>query len=78
MPFWVTADKYVEYYTKLRGISVEDMGVGPIVVVSWAPGVVRRMAEQAGAQPSEHWPMQARYPLFTLSLIHISEPTRPY
>ena len=65
MKFWVTAEKYIEYYTKLRGINVEDMGVGEVVVVSWNPSVVQRMAERAGARPSEHWPMQARYPLFT-------------
>jgi uridine phosphorylase len=64
MKYWVTAERYIDYYTKLKGISTADIGVGSVVVLSWAPGVVKRMAEQSGAQPSEHWPMQSRYPLF--------------
>ena len=65
MKFWVTAEKSVEYFTKLRGITIEDLNVGEIVVVSWTPSVVQRLAEQAGALPSEHWPRQDRHPLFT-------------
>ncbi len=65
MSYWVTADKYIEYYIQLRGITREDLDVGPVVVLSWSPGVVKRMAEQVGAEPSEHWPMQKRYPLYT-------------
>lgn len=64
MNFWVTADKYIDYYTKLRNISVEEIGVGPVVVASWAPGIVKRLADGYGAQPSAHWPMQSRYPLY--------------
>ncbi len=65
MSFWVTAKNYIVYYTKLRGITVDDIGVGLIVVASWAPGVVKRLADYFEGQPSEYWPMQSRYPLFT-------------
>lgn len=65
MNYWVTSDQYIEYYTSLKGITTEDLDVGSIVVVSWAPGPVQRLAEQIGALPSMHWPKQSRYPLYT-------------
>ena len=79
MNFWVTAEKYIEYYTKLRGITPDDMGVGYVAVVSWAPGPIKRMAQEVGAQPSKHWPTQKRYPLYTgemegvrVSFVHLT------
>lgn len=64
MNYRVTAEKYIDYYTKLRNISVEDIGVGSVVVASWAPGIVKHLAAGFGTRPSVYWPMQSRYPLF--------------
>jgi uridine phosphorylase len=65
MNYWVTARKYIEYYIKRRGITNDDIKVGHVAVVSWAPGPILRMAQEIDAQPVEYWPTQKRYPLFT-------------
>ncbi len=46
---------YVDYYTSQQGISVEDIGVAPVVIISWGRRVIQSLAEAVGAQPSPHW-----------------------
>jgi len=60
-----TADMYMRHYAAQRGIRVEEIGVAPVVVLSGAPGVVRRMAEQVGAEFRPAWPWSKRRPFFT-------------
>ena len=50
-----TPEMYIDYYTSLEKISIEDIGVSPVVVVSWARGVIQSMAESTGAAPSPYW-----------------------
>lgn len=48
-------EMYVRYYTAERGISVEDIGVAPVVVLSWGQRVIESLASAVGAQVSRHW-----------------------
>lgn len=60
----ITPQMSIDYYTSLHGIRVEDLGVAPITIVSWSPGVVRSLAEAVGAQPSSLWMYGERNPLY--------------
>jgi uridine phosphorylase len=60
-----TPQMYVEYYASQRGISVQDIDVAPVVVISWGRGVIESLAEAVGAQPSLHWFYDEYYKLFT-------------
>ena len=60
-----TARMYIDHYVAQKGITVADLNVAPLVVLSWAPGVVRRMAETVGAEPASLWPWADRYPFLT-------------
>jgi uridine phosphorylase len=60
-----TAQMYIDYYAAKRGISVEEIGVAPWVVVSWAPRVIEELAESIGAAPAEHWRWLTRLPLYS-------------
>jgi uridine phosphorylase len=60
-----TPRMYMDHYAAQRGITVEDIGVAPIVVVSWAPGVVRRLGERTSAEVVPHWPWRDRYLFYT-------------
>jgi len=51
----ISPEDYINYYVSTRGISIEDIGVAPIVVISWSAGVVKSLAEQAGAIRQKHW-----------------------
>lgn len=50
-----TPHMYVDYYTSQRGISVDEIGVAPVVVISWGRDVIQSLAKAVGAQPSPHW-----------------------
>ena len=60
-----TARMYIDYYTSKRGISVEEIGVAPCVVVSWGASVIEELAESVGAAPAEHWGWLTHFPLYT-------------
>ncbi|HLA98053.1 MAG TPA: nucleoside phosphorylase [Anaerolineales bacterium] len=60
----VDPKKVVSNYLVRTGISLPQLGVAPLVVVSWGRSVVQRLAEQAQAQLSEHWFYGDRNPLF--------------
>jgi len=61
----ITPQLTIEGYTRRKGITVEDIGVGPTVVISWGGEVVQSLAQELGAQLSEHWLYGERQPLFT-------------
>ncbi len=61
----ITPQMTIERYTARNGIAVEDIGVGPTVVISWGGEVVRSLALELGAHLSEHWLYGDRQPLFT-------------
>jgi uridine phosphorylase len=63
-----TADMYMRHYAAQRGITIEEIGVAPVVVLSGAPGVVRSMAELVGAEFRPAWPWSKRRPFFTGSV----------
>jgi uridine phosphorylase len=60
-----TPKMYVDYYAAKQGITVEEMNVAPIVVVSWAPSVIESFAESTGAQLAEYWPWVKRHIFYT-------------
>ncbi|MBI1805102.1 MAG: nucleoside phosphorylase [Ignavibacteriae bacterium] len=49
------AQMYVDYYVAQRGISVEEIGVAPVVVISWVQKVIQSIANIAGAQICPNW-----------------------
>jgi uridine phosphorylase len=60
-----TPEMAIQYFVRRQGITVEEMGVAPIVVVSWAPSVIHRMAEATGAEPAENWLRAGRRAFYT-------------
>lgn len=60
-----TPQMYLEHYTKIKGINLADIDVAPVVVLSWAEGVVKAMSDQVGAEPVPFWPWHRRYPFYT-------------
>ncbi|MFH1909264.1 MAG: nucleoside phosphorylase [Chloroflexota bacterium] len=60
-----TAQMYVDYHTKQKGISVTDIGVAPIVVIAWGLKVLQSLAETVDAQRCPHWFYHDRNPLYT-------------
>jgi uridine phosphorylase len=60
-----TARMYIDHYAAQRGISVEEIGVAPRVVISWSPNVIEELAESIGAAPAEHWNWMTRFPLYS-------------
>jgi len=59
-----TAQMAVEYQVSQHEISVEQMGIAPIVVGSWDLETVKSMAETIGATSSPSWWWGPRYPLY--------------
>src|SRR6266704_2393658 len=59
-----TAQMAVEYQTSHHKISVEQVGIAPIVVGSWDLGAVKSMAETTGAASSPSWWWGPRFPLY--------------
>ncbi|MGH2349180.1 MAG: nucleoside phosphorylase [bacterium] len=58
----------VDYAAKQRGVAIEDFGVAPVVVLSWARRTVQSLAEATGAQLPQHWMYGEQYPLYTGSV----------
>ncbi len=72
-----TPQMVVEHHITRRGITIDEIGVAPIVVVSWGRHVIQSLAQTIEAQPAEHWFYEER-PLFNgsvggkkVSLIHL-------
>ena len=47
------------------GIRVEEIGVAPLVVVSWSRKLIDSFAAQIGAEIAPHWLYPDRFPLFS-------------
>ena len=60
-----TPQMVIAHFVSQKGISVEDIGVAPVVVVSWGRDVIQSLANATGAQPSLHWLYGERQPFFT-------------
>jgi uridine phosphorylase len=45
----------INHFASQQGITVEDIGVAPIVVISWGRGVIQSLADTIGAQTPPHW-----------------------
>lgn len=50
-----TPQMTIDYFVSQQGISVEDIGVAPVVVISWGRGVVQSLADAVGARTPPHW-----------------------
>jgi uridine phosphorylase len=59
-----TPEMFINYYISHRGITVEDVGVAPVVVISWSPKVIQALAECTGAEPAPNW-LNTRYLFFS-------------
>jgi len=60
-----TAEMLIAYAARQRGIAVDQIGVQPVVVISWFPAVIRSLAERTGATRSEHWIYGERHALYS-------------
>src|SRR4029077_9644746 len=61
----LSADMAVEFWASQRGVSVEQVGIAPIVVGSWDLGTVKSLAQTVGAIPSPSWWWGPRFPLYS-------------
>ena len=59
---------FVNYYISQQGISVEDIGIGSLVVVSWSKSAIESFANMTGAQFSDHWFYHQRNPLYSTTI----------
>jgi uridine phosphorylase len=50
-----TPQESIQHFVQQRGISVEDIGVAPHVVISWGRRMIEEMAAAIEAKKSEHW-----------------------
>jgi len=73
-----TAQMTVEYQASRHDISVEQVGIAPVVVGSWDLGTVKSMAETTGAASSPSWWWAPRFPLYNgevggkkISFVHL-------
>jgi uridine phosphorylase len=55
----------VDYTLSRRGITLDELGLAPVVVLSWDRRVVQSLAETSSAQRSQHWFYGEQYPLYT-------------
>ncbi|UCH59748.1 MAG: nucleoside phosphorylase [Anaerolineales bacterium] len=60
----VDPKKVVSNYLIRTGISLQELGVAPLVVLSWGRGVVAGLAELTQAKLSPHWFYGERNPLY--------------
>ncbi len=60
----LSADMAVEFWASQRGVSVEQVGIAPIVVGSWDLGTVKSLAGTVGAASSPSWWWGPRFPLY--------------
>jgi uridine phosphorylase len=51
----ITPAMSIENFIDRRGITVDDIGVAPTVIVSWGHRVIEEMAAKIEARPSDHW-----------------------
>jgi len=64
----VNPQQYVAHYAAHRGISIEDIDVAPVVVLSWGKNVTKSFADQVAAHRCRYWLYNEEhivYPLYT-------------
>jgi uridine phosphorylase len=54
----------VEFWLSQHGVSVNQIGLGPIVIGSWDSKTVRSIAKAIGAERSPSWWWGSRFPLY--------------
>ena len=54
----------IDHYLTRRQLEMGDLGISPIVVVSWGRRVIETFAKNLGAEISPHWLYSDRYPLY--------------
>jgi uridine phosphorylase len=59
-----TPSTVIRAATEPRGLTVEQLGVAPVVILAWGMGVIHHLAEAIGAEPSENWMYCNRHPLY--------------
>jgi len=74
-----TPQMTIQHLVSQRGIHIEEIGVAPVVILTWSRKLVDYFATQIGAEPSPHWLYPERFPLFngiikghTVSLVYAS------
>ncbi|MBI2252414.1 MAG: nucleoside phosphorylase [Armatimonadetes bacterium] len=56
---------FIDWYLKQHKLSIKDLGVAPIVVMSWQKNITWHFAKVSGAKLPHHWPYGEQYPLYT-------------
>src|SRR3989454_11900683 len=59
-----TAEMAVAFQTSQHGVSVEQVGIAPLVVGSWDLETVKSLAKTVGANSSPSWWWGPRFPLY--------------
>ncbi len=60
----LSAGMAVESWASQYGVTVDQVGIAPLVVCSWSPATVKALAEASEATISETWWWGPRYPLY--------------
>lgn len=60
-----TPQIFLEKYLTRRNILIHEVGVAPVVVISWGHGIVKSLAAQAEAKIPGHWMYGRLYPLYS-------------
>ncbi|HZY46982.1 MAG TPA: nucleoside phosphorylase [Candidatus Bathyarchaeia archaeon] len=74
----ITARAAVEFWASQRDVSIDRLGLNPIVLGSWDSRAVRSLAKTLDAERSESWWWGPRFPLYTgqvddkeISVVHL-------
>lgn len=59
-----TPQMFINYVASRRGRPIGDLGVAPVVVLSWSRRVIESMAKTIGARLSRYWHYGDQYPLY--------------
>ncbi|TMI07758.1 hypothetical protein E6H34_06705 [Candidatus Bathyarchaeota archaeon] len=59
-----TAEMAVGFQASRHGVSVEQVGIAPLVVGSWDLETIKSLAKTVGAEPSPSWWWGPRFPLY--------------
>ena len=58
----------INYHAAQRDISVEEIGVGSFVIVTWGKNTNESLAATTSAKLSVHWLYPQRNPLYTATI----------
>jgi uridine phosphorylase len=60
----ITPELVIQLYLKREGISLEELGIAPIVVASWGRGQIKSLADRAEAELCENWLHHDKHKLY--------------